>query len=100
MRAMPILHDCYVGRFQSSDPWSCLPKAELLCFRREVRSQISDLKLHIRLLLLILALIFRTDLSKTRKILGFNLRRGAVFTTDGVVHFLAMNAHLFGGVDP
>src|SRR5262245_36591142 len=41
-----------------------------------------------------------TDLSETRKILGLDLRRGTVFAPNGVVHFLAMDADLLGGVDP
>src|SRR5262245_39808371 len=50
-------------------------------------------------LLLRVAWILRIDLSKSRKILGFDLCRGAILTPDGIVDFLAMNADLFGGVD-
>src|SRR5688500_19005683 len=53
-----------------------------------------------RLLVLVWRTFGRTDLSKTRKILGFHLRRGPVFTPDRVVHFLAMDADLFWGIDP
>src|SRR5690349_1453806 len=54
-------------------------------------------------LLLFLGLVtgsLRADLSETRKILGLDLRRGAVFAPDGVIDFLAMDADLFGSVDP
>jgi hypothetical protein len=49
--------------------------------------------------LTLLVLTFRTDLSKTRKILGFHLRRGAVFTPDRFIDFFAMDRDLFRGVD-
>src|SRR5688572_32291571 len=52
------------------------------------------------LLLLVLDVLAGSDLSKTRKILGFDLRRFAVFPANGVVNFLAMDADLFGGIDP
>src|SRR5438128_1877412 len=57
------------------------------------------LSAEIESLLLVFGLIFRTDLSKTRKILGFNLRGCTVFTTDRVVDFLAMDADLLGRID-
>src|SRR5687768_1189582 len=47
-----------------------------------------------------LRLLLRSDLSDTRKILGFDLRGRAVLAPDGVVDFLAVHADLFGGVDP
>src|SRR6187455_1681358 len=50
-------------------------------------------------LLFLLARRWRADLSETRKILGFDLCRGAVLAPDGVINFLAMNADLFGGID-
>src|SRR5579862_3234482 len=51
-------------------------------------------------ILLILRLRLWGDLSKTRKILGFYLRRRAVLAADRVVNFLAVDADLLGGVDP
>src|SRR5687768_17191189 len=52
------------------------------------------------LLLLVLLLALRSDLSKSRKILGFDFRSRSILTADGVVDFLAMDADLLGGVDP
>src|SRR5205823_2505878 len=74
---------------QGSDPWSLL-----------VESGTTLLSTIESLFILVFALIFRTDLSESRKILGFDLRRRTVLTTDRVVDFLAMHADLFGGVDP
>src|SRR3954463_15073890 len=51
-------------------------------------------------LIFLLWLFLGGDLSETRKILGFDLRRLAVFTANGVVDFFAMDADLFGGIDP
>src|SRR4051812_34827971 len=77
---------------QGSDPRS------LFC---NLKFEILNLKLQIEsLFILVFRLIFRTDLSESRKILGFDLRRSTVLTTDRVVDFLAMHADLFGGVDP
>src|SRR5277367_5439832 len=44
--------------------------------------------------------ILRTDLSKSRKILGFYLRRGFVLAANRVVDFLAVDADFLGSVDP
>src|SRR2546430_8801665 len=74
---------------QGSDPWSLL-----------VESGTTLLSTIESLFILVFALIFRTDLSESRKILGFDLRRRTVLSTDRVVDFLAMHADLFGGVDP
>src|SRR5258706_10964441 len=51
-------------------------------------------------LIFLLGLFLGSDLSETRKILGFDLRRLAVFPANGVVDLFAMDADLFGGVDP
>src|SRR5258706_7469391 len=51
-------------------------------------------------LIFLLGLLLGSDLSETRKILGFDLRRLAVFPANGVVDLFAMDADLFGGVDP
>src|SRR6185437_10847059 len=55
-------------------------------------------------LLLVVLLLRRRlrgiDLSKTRKILGFHLRRRAVLAADGVIYFFAVDADLFRGIDP
>src|SRR3954470_7699227 len=51
-------------------------------------------------LIFLLLLFLGSDLSKTRKILGFDLRRLAVFPANGVVDLFAMDADLFGGIDP
>src|SRR5665213_756159 len=53
-----------------------------------------------KLLLLFLTRTFRNDLSKTRKILGFYLRRRPVFPADGFIHFLAMDSHFLRGLNP
>src|SRR5580658_9547642 len=44
--------------------------------------------------------ILGTDLSKSRKILGFYLRRGFVLAANRVVDFLAVDADLLWSVDP
>src|SRR5580692_7997015 len=44
--------------------------------------------------------ILRTDLSKSRKILGFYLRRGFVLAANRVVDFLAVDTDLLGSIDP
>src|SRR3954465_13228520 len=54
----------------------------------------------LRLIIFLLGLFLGGDLSETRKILGFDLRRLAVFTANGVVDLFAMDADLFGGIDP
>src|SRR4051812_3061739 len=51
-------------------------------------------------LIFLFGLFLGSDLSKTRKILGFYLCRFAVFTANGIINFLAMDADLFGGIDP
>src|SRR3954468_5225951 len=51
-------------------------------------------------LIFLLWLFLGGDLSETRKILGFDLRRLAVFPANGVVNFFAMDADLFWGIDP
>src|SRR5258705_5611789 len=51
-------------------------------------------------LIFLLGLFLGGDLSETRKILGFDLRRLAVFPANGVVDLFAMDADLFGGIDP
>src|SRR5438552_1699329 len=51
-------------------------------------------------LIFLLGFLLGGDLSETRKILGFDLRRLAVFPANGVVNFFAMDADLFGGIDP
>ena len=43
---------------------------------------------------------FGADLPEARKVLGFHLGRRPVLAADGVVHFLAVDADLLGGVDP
>src|SRR5690606_4972864 len=55
---------------------------------------------HARLLLLFTLWTFGTDLSKTRKILGFHLGRFTVLPANGVIHFFAMDADLLGGINP
>src|SRR3954453_5347233 len=77
----------FTSRLQSR---SQLPKARTTLLPARVES----------LLLFFFALTFRTDLSKTRKILGFHLRGGTVLTTDRVVDLFAVNADFLGGVDP
>src|SRR3954466_3708087 len=51
-------------------------------------------------LIFLLRFFLGGDLSETRKILGFDLRRLAVFPANGVVDLFAMDADLFGGIDP
>src|SRR4051812_36624048 len=51
------------------------------------------------LLLLFLGRTFRTDLSKTRKILGFHLSRRFVFTADRVINFFSVDGDFFRGID-
>ena len=50
-------------------------------------------------LLIFLLRTFRTDLSKTRKILGFHLSRRFVFASDRVVNFFSMNGDFLRGID-
>src|SRR5438067_646633 len=51
------------------------------------------------LLLFVVALILRSNLSKPGEVFGFDLRRSAIFAPDGVVNFLTMDADLLGRRD-
>src|SRR4051812_2336395 len=54
----------------------------------------------VALLFVFLTRTFRTDLSKTRKILGFYLSRRAVFAPDGFVNFFSVDHDVAGSIDP
>src|SRR2546422_10949853 len=77
-----------------------MARSALMRIRLLRRERIGDgVPTRLRLIFL-LGLLLGSDLSKTRKILGFDLRRLAVFPANGVVDLSAMDADLFGGADP